>query len=697
MMHRKRLVARIGASAALAPGPLAILLNVCWAETSTIPVTPPRGPFAPPRRAPIPSKPIATAPSLAAGSPWFSLMGEITGDAGASARRAITEGLFGGVTFHTVLTASEQKFLSANPNAAFAYFAIPPEANASACYPASTDPNADAILKEYAAQRQQVWRFPMSEFDQSGGCWSNGRPNPAGLSDAQAYSAWKGYYLNTLKLGNYLNKTAQERGYKWMVTADYGFSTQYAYDMGSDIVLLERNIDAVSGITPGLAMLRGAANQHGKKDWGIDISTWRYWNDGPTEYANGRVTTGWSTNTFKRNMFIAYMGGANIIHMEAAEYHKGASSGNALNPLGLTVQQFYDFATKRHPNRGTPYAPIAIMQDHYSGLEPKFGEWNQADYKWYWKNTYSAGDTMFANLLGLIYPNYNLWGTLPSGAPKVLRADRSIDVSATTSAYRQALATGADPRRWEPMGNSRWGETFDIITNQAPLETFLKYKVIVLATGGPVGDAMLTNFSSYVEKGGILVLNALQLSTQAQTLAGVSLTQDKATATSEMWTQDGTLINENPYTYTVVRPTTATVVSDTTGNPIITQNKQGSGVVYLTTPDLLQDKKSSSILNVGQKLLQTLQERFAIAAVNGPQAEFLVNTDGSKIIVTLINTDISGAVWNGKIAFRRPSTSYSASEWTEDKQVSTAANGDRVVIDATVPPYDVRVYALEVH
>jgi hypothetical protein len=77
-----------------------------------------------------------------------------------------------------------------------------------------------------------------------------------------------------------------------MSVSSLSFSTQYAYDMGSDAVLLERNEDEVSGITPGLAMLRGAANQHGGKDWGIDMSTWRYWNNGPTQFVNGRLLTG---------------------------------------------------------------------------------------------------------------------------------------------------------------------------------------------------------------------------------------------------------------------------------------------------------------------------------------------------------------------------------------------------------------------
>src|SRR5262249_55832153 len=81
------------------------------------------------------------------------------GDAGAIAQQAVNEHRLNGVTFHTVLTAGEQTFSSANPSAAFAYFAIPSEANVSSCYPSSTDPNAGTLLTNYTILRgSNVWR-----------------------------------------------------------------------------------------------------------------------------------------------------------------------------------------------------------------------------------------------------------------------------------------------------------------------------------------------------------------------------------------------------------------------------------------------------------------------------------------------------------------------------------------------------------
>ncbi len=641
----------------------------------------------------------AIFPRLTSGqapTPSFTMMSEMFGDAGSLAQSRFNQGLLTGATFHTVLSASEARFLTGNtPVPAFAYVAIPSSANVSQCYPGSLDSNAPTLLTSYTQQLgSKVWDIGMPEFDQSGGCWATKRPSMSGLSDSAAHSTFTNYYLKVLQLGTYLNQTAAQRGYKWLVIDVFGFSAQYAFDMGTDAALLERNNDEVSGITPGLAMIRGAAFQHGNHDWGIDISTWRYWNNSPTTYSNGVLTGGWSNATFKRNMYIAYMGGANIINYEAANYTSGAVSGHTLNPLGETVQAFYNFAITRHPNRGTPFVPMALMQEHYSGFEPKYGEWMQGNSKWYWQNGYTQGDTMFANLLNLVYPNYNLWGTLPSGIPKVLNLDGSIHVSATQSAYQQALANGRDPRRWEPFGNSAWGETFDIITNQASLAAMQRYRAIVLSTAVAMSDSFLSTLTQYVNGGGILVLNAKQMSANSEALAGIHLIGSSSSAISETWIPDSSTINESPYNYSVATLTKAASIAQTSGNPIVTKNTYGLGAVYVTMPDFMAKAGNTAILNVGQKLINMLQAQFAVVTVSGPKLEYLISTDTGKTIVTLVNTDITGATWNGTLSFPQPSGSYSVEEWTSDTSVASSLQNGQVVANANVPAFDVRVYVL---
>jgi hypothetical protein len=641
-------------------------------------------------------------PSVITITPYFTLMNEIYGDAGALSQQWVNDKLVTGIDFHPMtsgagLTVSDKTFISNNPTASLAYFAAPSLANVDPCYGPSTDDNAPTVLAPYTS-RYEVWRNGANEFDQFGGCWPTGRPAFTG-TDINNYNAFINFYLNTVGMGAAgLNQTAAARGYKWMGTAVFSNNAQFAYDLGVDMVLIERNIDSVDGMCPGLATVRGAATQNGGKDWGVEISNWNGWTNNVTLYSNGHLTSGWSTSTFNRNLMIAYMGGSNVIRIEAADFQAGAAPGQTYNPYGLLLQQFYNFAVTRHPNRGAPYVPIALMQDHYSGLIPKYGEqsvtFSQGNLKWYYDTPYTAGDTMLEALWRLVYPNYNLWGSLPAGSPKVLNGDGTVNINATHTAYINALAANQDSRPWEPMGSGKWGETFDVVTNKAGLASLITYKVVILATGVAMSDALLSTLSQYVTQGGTLVLNALQLSANAQALAGVTLGA-RSTATSEIWVPDGSTINENSYNYTIVTPTTATVIARTSGNPIVTKNNHGSGAVYVTTPDYMSDI-GNNILLVGGKLIDLLQQQFAIATVSptGVGLDYLINRDGNRTIVTLINTDLGGAAWNGTISFPPPPSPYSAQEWTADTQASLSVINGQVVVPASIPGYGVRVYAL---
>jgi hypothetical protein len=625
----------------------------------------------------------------------FAVISELYGNAGAVARQRMVDGLATGFDFHPPLSRDERLFLRSE-RPPFVYFSIPVGAHVARCYPSSKDPNTGILLTRYTRLLgPSVWRLGMPEFDQGGGCWAKGRPRFRGLTDQNAYRAWTSFYLHKKGLGRFLGRTAAQRGYRWMSVCVNAFCPQFAYDMGSDAVLLERNIDEVSGMTPGIAMIRGASAQHGGRVWGIDLSTWRFWNRGPTVYDGaGRLVSGWSASTFTRHMYTAYMAGAHLIHNEAATYTAGVR-GRRLNPLGRAVQRFTRFATVRHPDRGSPYVPMAFMQDHHSGFEPRFGEFTQRKFKWYWSKPYSAADSMLSNLLALAYPDHRSWGTIVPGAPwRVTHRNGSVNISASQSAYRKRLANGADPRPWEPMGSSRWGETFDVITDRSSIATMQRYRAIMLSTDA-IGPNLLATLSRYVQGGGTLVVNARQLPPDADALTGVHLTGGRTLASSAVWIPDGITIDEDPFRYEVATPTSASVLARTpSGDPLVTRNAYGAGTVYVTTPDFLEDAAGKRILRVGHRLIDRIQTSLASVDVRGPRIEYLVNADGGRTIVTLVNTDRRGAPWTGSLSFPIPAGSYTASEWTRDVPVDTSVSGDQVVIDASVPRYGVRVYAL---
>ena len=337
----------------------------------------------------------AVHPDVAPSASFFTVITELYGNSGTTAHARFAQNLATGVDFHATLTASDRAFL-AQARPPFVYYSVPRSANVSGCYPGSIDGNASALLRALANElgHSHLWRLALPEFDQGGGCWADGRPSARGVGDAQAHRQWVDYYMQTRGLAAPLSQPLSQRG-QWLAICDFGFCPQYAFEMGVDAVLIECNEDEMPGITPKLAMLRGAASQFGGKTWGVDFSTYRYWNGGPTVYRQAtsgfarlpqeqQLVTGWSHSTVSRNYHIAFATGAHIAHSEAAVYctdggdHAGPC---ALNPLGRAIAEFVNF-TLRHPERGQPCVPLAFLQSHFSGFEPKFGAWMQGDAKW---------------------------------------------------------------------------------------------------------------------------------------------------------------------------------------------------------------------------------------------------------------------------------------------------------------------------
>ncbi|MCW2546242.1 MAG: hypothetical protein JWN96_702 [Mycobacterium sp.] len=654
-----------------------------------VPLTPvPLLPFE--RSVPQLGPPVTTGP--------FAFLTEVYGMSGPLLVQRLRDTLANGPSLHPVLDAEERRVVNGTGRP-FAYFAVPPEANAAACYPDSSDADAARTLRELGVTGQSwAWRLGTPEFDQSGGCWAQNRPRLAGLPDDQAYATWSRFYLDAKALRPYLEQSSQQRGYKWMSVCVYAFCPQYAYDLGSDAVLLERNLDEVSGMSPGLAMIRGAARQHKGREWGIDVSTYRFWNGGPTTFDdNGKLVTGWSPSMFERSMYAAYMAGADVILNEAANYGSGAANARR-NPLGVVVRDFADFSLRRHPDRGVPEVSMAILQDHFSGYEPPFGEFDQEPLKWYRQNPYTQGDRTFSGLLDVAYPGHQTWGTIVANAPwRITDTDGTVDTAATQAAYRRALAApSADPRTWEPMGNTRWGESLDVITDRARLDTLLRYRIVVLANSGPLSADLLAALKEFVRRGGTVVVNADQLSAGLDSLTNVEVSAERRPAHSVTWS-DGTVIAESQFNFAPVQPgTDSEVVATTTdGYPAIVRHKLGAGSVYLTTADGMVDAEGQGVLTSDQRVLDQLQAAVATVTVDGPPLQYLVNKVGTSTVVTLINTDVGGSTWRGRLLFRTDAASASVQEWTKDTPVESSVAAGNVVVDATVPPFGVRVYAMQ--
>lgn len=608
----------------------------------------------------------------------FVLYSEVTGDGGDVLSDRIAEGMAGGISLHPPLAPAERE-LATDPRIPLVYFSVPSRAGVETCYPNSTDPRTAETIRGLArgSDAAPTWRLLLPEFDQSGGCWARGRPEPAGSDDAATLAAWMSYYLDTLGFRDDLEGGPAQAEYRTLALCVYGFCPQYAYEMGVDGVLLERNNDELGDLGPGLAMVRGASRQNGDRPWGVDLSTYRFWTGGPTEYgADGLLQSGWSASTYERQMFLSWAAGAWMIHNEPADYTTAAVA-DGLNPLGLAVRDFGRFV-RAHPEPVEPVVTMAVVQDHTSGYEPRYGEFDDAERKWYRSVPWTPGDRALDRILGESFPGHERWGTV-GRAPWVARTDTgAIDVERTREGLRAALAEGLDPRTVEPTGTTRWGQSLDVLTDRVDGATLARYDTVVVATSRPVEPLLAEALAGFVRAGGRLVLSSDQLSGPAAGLTGVRDTGRTG--------DDGTR--------QVVPTDAAPMGQAASGSPMTTRNLVGGGEVYLVATDHYLGRDGALVPAAG-RLLDRLQREAAPVLVDGPTTvQYAVSHSRGRTLVTLADTGTAGG-WHGTIRLKGGAAGTTVTDLRNGAPIPVRTAPAGAAVEITVPAYGVLVVAFE--
>ncbi len=161
-----------------------------------------------------------------------------------------------------------------------------------------------------------------------------------------------------------------------------------------------------------IAFTRGAARQFGgaflyyhAPNFGDTATTFTKQQNfaGPDFFYHSRYgpTMGPSLSWYRKNYYLYYMAGASAIYLEQGQdqFFKPGPGDHPfqLNPLGRITDEFVRFAEK-HPERGTPYTPVAFLLDPAHGFE-------MTDYP-HWPFEVSQidrGDRALRELFGVAY------------------------------------------------------------------------------------------------------------------------------------------------------------------------------------------------------------------------------------------------------------------------------------------------------
>src|SRR5690349_5252103 len=556
-----------------------------------------------------------------------------------------------------------------------------------------------AILINYASvqlsesEGKAVWALLNGEFKEQFLGWISGESvgyvwdhAPAELKISpsmtrrELLAAHRDFYTNALAR-KWQQLFHVETGPMWdkMIPAQSTSSTAYAHALSAwGVKLLGIETAAVMPMWGmRIAFTRGAARQFGgaflyyhAPNFGDTATTFTRAQNfaGPDYFYASRYgpTMGPSLSWYRKSYYLYYMSGASAIYLEQGgdQFFKPGPGDNPfqLNPLGRITDEFLRFAEK-HPDRGTPYTPIAFLLDPAHGFE-------MTDYpQWPFEvSQIDRGDRALRELFGVAYyPGL------------VVEGEAAI-------ADRQPFVAGV------------FGDVFDVLTTEAT--SFAGYRAVVL--GGRV--EWTSQLADYVRNGGTVVLNAAQIRNVPSSLLGVGLTNATAEADSARCLSPGEAAQDlrgQMFRYERVELKGATtLIASPNGDPLVTVNKVGKGsVVFAALPDLLGEDE-----RVTPFAAHMLAHVFADATpvrVTG-DVEYLINRSDNGWIVTLLNSNgvykpQQGMAQVDRNAYVNVSIALpgeklqSANEWLSDAAMKPDANS----VNLRIPPGGVAIVELK--
>jgi hypothetical protein len=512
------------------------------------------------------------------------------------------------------------------------------------------------------------------------------------MSRRELLEAHRQFYTNALAR-KWRGVFHTETGAMWdkLIPAQSTSSTSFAHPLSQwGVNLLGMETAAVMPMTGmRIAFTRGAVRQFGgaflyyhAPNFGDTATTFTKTQNfaGPDFFFHSRYgpTMGPSLSWYRKNYYLYYMSGASAIYLEQGgdQFFKPGPGEHPLqlNPLGRITEEFMNFAEK-HPDRGTPYTPVAFLLDPAHGFE-------MTDYpQWPFEvSQIDRGDRAIRELMGVAYSP----GLVVEGEPAI--ADR------------------------QPFVSSLFGDIFDVVTAedaQSSKSPIAAYRAVV--AGGRIewSPSWIQKLSDYVRNGGTLVLNAAQIRGIPEQLIGVRLTNAVAEADTARCSASGETdgeLNGQLFRYEKLElKGAAALISSATRDPLVTVNKVGKGsVIFSAVPDLLGvDERMTPVA------AHMLAHVFASATpvkVRG-DVEYLLNRTTTGWVVTMLNNNGVNKPQQGMATVDRNAyvdatitltdQVQSATEWTTDKPVEVKTQNSQSTLTVRIAPGGVAVVELK--
>ncbi|MDQ3667179.1 MAG: hypothetical protein M3410_11520 [Acidobacteriota bacterium] len=563
-----------------------------------------------------------------------------------------------------------------------------------------------------------------------------------GMTRNELLEAYRRFYTNALdKKWGSMFQTPTGPMWDKLIPAQATSSTSFAHALAAwGVCLLGMETAAVQPMfAMRIAFTRGAARQYGvaflyyhAPNFGDTATTFTSQQNfaGPDNFFHSRygATMGPSLSWYRKSYYLYYMAGASAIYLEQGfdQFFKPGPGEHPfqLNPLGRITDEFMRFAEK-HPDRGTPYTPVAFLLDQAHGFE-------MTDYP-HWPfgvSQINRSDRALREMFGVAYYP----GLVVEGEPAT--ADRQVFVngvfgdifdvlvasevqSPRTKVQRSAGTATVPPADASSsiVRSSHIRGSESAVSPRYPVSAFPRrrisasplspYRAVVVGGHLDWTSDWISKLTDYLRNGGTVVLNAAQVKGLPEQLLGVRLTSSTAEADTARCLSSG----EQPqdltgqlFRYTKLELQGATtLIAAPGGDPLVTVNKLGKGsVVFSALPDLLG--ADERVTPFAAHMLAHVFSDATPVKVRG-DVEYLINRANSGWVVTLFNNNGVHKPQQGLAQVDRSASITTtitipgqpirtAIDWISDRPLEVKrAHGD--IVTVTLPPGGVAVVELK--
>lgn len=482
----------------------------------------------------------------------------------------------------------------------------------------------------------------------------------------------------------------------------YASSTHIYAKLGLDAILLERTNDDIEDIQTGIAFTRGAGKQY-SCPWGIDFSLW--WG-----VFYGCVQDS-STSYHKCNWLISYFSGADYLAIEGGDllcYRDGT-----LSRLGKDFEEFSKWIKK--VSRGTPVVPVAIMlPSNHGWITPPY--WETQQYAWnYARLRRNPGERGIDGFFTTVFPGSNFamdpfpFGNYenddPPASPFALSCitPRYAPLPQNVFYSKPYLPFGKfkdrkeanefirqnniDISPYRPMGISRWGDIFDVFTEEVSSDVLKQYKILVILGPLVLNEEVKQKVIDYVREGGTVICSAGVIKPDDYDWMGVQILPELHVGYRWKWVK-------GDWTTEAFRLVPANVDSDAEviawankNAPLIVHSRLGKGSIYISLAPWFESS-TNILMGAVIKLMDTLFTPLFPFDILGPPCEWLLTEDGDFQMLIIANH--ADFPWEGSIEYKNSGF--------VKKEVIELLKGNQYHIfkdkrlDLVIPPFEAGVF-----